>query len=226
MSGRILIVDHAGAERVLDEGALGAVGFDCRHCDGFEAALARLPDPALDLIFLSIGAEAPAGIGPVLTFLARLRTGAEGARLPVIISLQLPGTEQRLALLEAGADEVMVPPVPTVLLQARLRNLLRARDTETELARREATHQALGFSEAAAGFAPRQRIAVISPHDGTGAIARCGLPGPLRHVDPKAFFAAADHEEDLFVIDGAAPGRAALPARELYRIVAELRSRS
>ena len=42
MSGRILIVDHAGTGRALDEGALGAVGFDCRHCDGFEAALSQL----------------------------------------------------------------------------------------------------------------------------------------------------------------------------------------
>ncbi|WP_282025453.1 diguanylate cyclase [Limimaricola cinnabarinus] len=226
MSGRILIVDHAGTGRALDEGALGAVGFDCRHCDGFDAALSRLPDPALDLVFVATGAGAPGGSGAVLAFLARLRIGAEGARLPVIISSPPSGAGQRLALLEAGADEVMVPPVPTVLLQARLRNLLRARDTEAELARREATHQALGFSEGAAGFAPRQRIAVIAPHDGAGAIAHCGLPGPLRHVDPTAFFAAADHEEDLFVIDGAAPGRDALPARELRRIVAELRSRS
>jgi two-component system cell cycle response regulator len=226
MSGRILIVDRIATERALQESALIAVGFDCLHCDGFEDALARLPDPSIDLLFVPTAPGVQADFDATLTFLKRLRAVPNGVRLPVVVAGRWPAGGERLALLLGGADEVVVAPVSTTLLQARIRNLLRARDTEDELSRREATHQALGFSEAAATFAPRQRIAVISPEAERGMTAYRGLPEPLRRIAPQGSFTEAGHEEDLFVIDGAGLCRAGHPARELYRIVAELRSRS
>ncbi len=226
MSGRILIVDRIATERVLKESALVAVGFDCLHCSGFEEVLVRLPDPSVDLLFVPTVASCREDLDATLAFLKRLRARPDGRHLPVVVAGHWHEEGERLALLLGGADEVVVAPVSTTLLQARMRNLLRARDTEDELARREATHLALGFSETAATFAPRQRIAVISPQAEEGEAAYQGLPGPLRRVAPQASFAETGFEQDLFVIDGAALCDAGHPPRELYRIVAELRSRS
>ena len=73
MSGRILIVDRIATERALQESALIAVGFDCLHCDGFEDALARLPDPSIDLLFVPTAPGVQADFDATLTFLKRLR---------------------------------------------------------------------------------------------------------------------------------------------------------
>ena len=225
MSGRILIIDRIATERGLQDSALAEAGFDCSHSAGFDAALERLPDPGIDLVFAPIR-SGEAHWRAAADFLEALRARPGGARLPVVMPGRWAEPGPRLALLRAGADEVTEAPMPTALLQARIRNLLRARDTEVELARREATHRMLGFSEAAAGFTPRQRVALISPESESAAAQGAGLPGPLRRVAPQENFAVVGREADLFVIDGQALRAAGHPPRELFRIVADLRSRS
>jgi two-component system cell cycle response regulator len=226
MSGRILITGRIATEAAQQGRTLVDAGFECDFCPGFEGILARLPDPGVDLVL----AELPEGdTGPkeITAFLARLRAMPGGERLPVVVQGHWTAGATRLALLEAGADEVAAAPVSSALMQARIRNLMRARDTLEELARREATHRMLGFSEAAPGFTSRPRTTLIAPErvQGTLVDARHLLCAP-RHVGPQGPFAAATREEDLFVIDGAALRAAGAPSRELFRIVAELRSRS
>ncbi|MCZ4260374.1 diguanylate cyclase [Limimaricola sp. G21655-S1] len=224
MSGRILIVDGIATQRGAHDALLAAAGFECLHCRDGAVALARLPDPGIDLLLLPLdGAADPAEARGLLE---RLRAGPATTRLPVVVTGRWPDPGCRLALLRAGADEVAEAPMQVALLQARIRNLMRARDTEGELSRRAATHQALGFCEAATGFTPRQKVAVITPRAENGTVARLGLRGATRRIAPQQSFAAEAGEEDLYVIDGAALRAEGQPSRELFRIVAELRSRS
>ncbi|MGR3463524.1 diguanylate cyclase domain-containing protein [Limimaricola sp.] len=224
MSGRILIIDRTAPAGGAGQGGLAEAGFDCAHCDSFDAVLERLPDPAVDLLLVHLPAQAAAHREAV-DFLRRLKARPGCDRLPVVMPGCWDEAGARLALLEAGACEVTDAPMPAALLQARIRNLRRARDTEEELARREATHRLLGFSEAAASFAPRQRITVIAPDRPEGGVD-WGLPGPLHRVGPHQTFAAAGREADLFVIDGAALCAGGHAQSDLFRIVAELRSRA
>ncbi|EYD70945.1 diguanylate cyclase [Limimaricola hongkongensis] len=225
MSGRILVIDKTAPDAGARAGALREAGFECIHCDSFESVLARLPDPAVDLLLAILPVDAAAH-REAMGFLRGLRGRPGCDRLPVVVPGGWHDAAARLALLEAGACEVTDAPMPAELLQARIRNLLRARDTRDELARREATHRMLGFSEASASFAPRQRITVIAPDPPEDGFADWGLPGPLHRVGPHRPFAAEGRGADLFVIDGAALCARGHARNDLFRIVAELRSRS
>ena len=115
----VLVVDDDAATREALERALRLEGFAVSTADGGRAALesvARRPPAAviLDVTMPDMGGR---------TVCARLR--ADGVRTPILILSARDEVEDRVAGLQAGADDYLVKPFAVAELIARLRALLR-----------------------------------------------------------------------------------------------------
>lgn len=140
---RILVVDDEPAVRSSLERALRLDGYEVElAADGHEG-LAKLGAEAVDAVVLDV-------LMPTMDGLAMCRSlRARGNRTPVLILTARDGVSDRVAGLDAGADDYLVKPFALAELQARLRALLRRstgtrsdgrlgfRDLEMEVGRRE-----------------------------------------------------------------------------------------
>ncbi len=227
MPGRILIVDRIATARILCRTTLNAAGYDCCGCAGPDEARQVLERGGIDLMVAELGDDPAA----MLAFVSEVRRAPATAQLPIIVPGLYRDAAARMAVLDAGADEVVDKPVPDALLLARIRNLLRARDSAAELALRDDTHRSLGlgFAEAPAMFRPPQSIVAITPRRGAALLDLTrGLPGRVVISDPMlpSFDMLPDAKPDLFLIDGAALRHQGRPVAELFGLVADLRGRS
>ena len=118
MSG-VLVVDDEPAVRQALQRALSFEGYEVRLApDGYTALEALLHDPA-DAILLDVSMPGVDG----LEVCRRLRAG--GDRTPILMLTARHATADRVAGLDAGADDYLVKPFALEELLARLRALLR-----------------------------------------------------------------------------------------------------
>ncbi|MDN6876242.1 two-component system, OmpR family, response regulator/two-component system, OmpR family, response regulator QseB [Pseudomonas citronellolis] len=116
---RLLLVEDDSA---LGEGVrtgLRQEGYTIDWLKDGASALHALQHEAFDLAVLDLGLPRMDGV----EVLKRLRAG--GANLPVLILTARDATEDRIAGLDAGADDYLVKPFDLDELKARLRALLR-----------------------------------------------------------------------------------------------------
>jgi two-component system OmpR family response regulator len=102
---------------------LGQAGFEVEHAGDGERAQSRLLQTDFDAAVLDIGLPKVDG----LTVLKRVR--AVKPALPVLVLTALDGLEDRVAGLNAGADDYLTKPFDFPELEARLRALLRRAQT-------------------------------------------------------------------------------------------------
>jgi two-component system, OmpR family, response regulator MprA len=116
---RILVVDDELAVRTALERALRLEGYDVELAsDGIEA-LERLPEAAPDALVLDVLMPRMDGIA------ATTQLRARGDRTPILLLTALDAVADRVAGLDAGADDYLVKPFALEELLARLRALLR-----------------------------------------------------------------------------------------------------
>ena len=116
---RILVVDDEPAFRQAISRALALEGYDVDEAgDGVEA-LERLADGGADAVVLDVAMPAPDG----LEVARRLRDA--GDRTPILMLTARDAIDDRVAGLDAGADDYLVKPFVLRELLARLRALLR-----------------------------------------------------------------------------------------------------
>jgi two-component system, OmpR family, response regulator QseB len=133
---RILIVED---DRLLGDGlcnGLRASGFSADWLADGAAADTALASTPFDLVVLDLGLPGQDG----LAWLRRWRRRAR--RVPVLILTARGELEQRIAGLDAGADDYLVKPVQLAELAARIRALLRRSHAQPEP---DWTHGALRF---------------------------------------------------------------------------------
>ena len=116
---RILVVDDEDAVRAAVRRALILAGYEVELAAGGAEALALLAERAPDAVILDVLMPGVDGI-EVCT---RLR--AAGDRTPVLMLTARDAVGDRVAGLDAGADDYMVKPFALQELLARLRALLR-----------------------------------------------------------------------------------------------------
>ncbi|MGC9369236.1 MAG: diguanylate cyclase [Paracoccaceae bacterium] len=158
MPGRILIADDVATNRIVMKAKLSQACYDVLLAEGGQRALDMARAERPDLILLDLMMPDMDGI----TVCRQLRADPATAGIPVIMVTAQRGSAAKMRALKAGADDFLSKPLDDMILLARVRSLLRARETAQELALREGTRRALGFEEAPQGFVPQGRIALVA----------------------------------------------------------------
>jgi two-component system, OmpR family, response regulator MprA len=123
---RVLVVDDDSAVRRSLSTALGRDGYEVVAAEGGNAALTHLAAVNVDAIVLDVAMPEPNG----LEVCRRLR--ARGDRTPILMLTARDLIDDRVAGLDAGADDYLVKPFALAELRARLRALLRRNAASAE----------------------------------------------------------------------------------------------
>jgi two-component system response regulator MprA len=118
---RVLVVDDDPPLRRMLERTLAAEGFEVTVAADGGGALAAAERYAPDVIVLDVAIPAPDGLA-----VAR-RMRAKGLPTPILMLTARDAVPDRVAGLEAGADDYLVKPFAVAELVARLRALTRRR---------------------------------------------------------------------------------------------------
>jgi two-component system response regulator MprA len=114
----LLVDDDAPVLRMLRR-TLGAEGYEVRAAPDGGAALAEVERSVPDLIVLDVAMPGMDG----LSVARRLR--GRGLAIPILLLTARDAVEDRVAGLDAGADDYLVKPFASEELSARVRALLR-----------------------------------------------------------------------------------------------------
>ena len=158
MPGRILIADDVATNRIVMKVKLSEACYDVLQAGGGRRALEMARAERPDLILLDLMMPDMDGIAVC----RKLRADPATAGIPVIMITARRDSAAKMQALKAGADDFLSKPLDDMILLARVRSLLRARETAQELALREGTRRALGFEEAPQGFARQGRVALVA----------------------------------------------------------------
>ena len=123
---RVLVVDDDAAVRQSLATALGRDGYEVLAAEDGNAALAHLVAGSFDAMVLDVAMREPNG----LEVCRRLR--ARGDRTPILMLTARDLVDDRVAGLDAGADDYLAKPFALPELRARLRALLRRNAASAE----------------------------------------------------------------------------------------------
>jgi two-component system cell cycle response regulator len=157
MIGKILIVDDVSTNRIVFKVKLTAAGYNSVMAgDGASCLnLARAEVP--DLILLDLMLPDMSGID----VLSQLKSDPLTRRIPVVMFSSEHDPAQRLAALQAGAEDFLSRPIDDQTLLARLRGLLRAREVVGGFSSHEGELGLFGMAEAAAPFQMPGHVALV-----------------------------------------------------------------
>jgi two-component system cell cycle response regulator len=203
MTARILIVDDVPSNARLLDAKLSAEYYQPTIArDGFEGlAVARSWQP--DLILLDVMMPGMDGF----ECCRKLKQHPDTLHIPVVMVTALGQPAERIAGLEAGADDFLTKPVDHATLMARVRSLVRLKRLLDEWRARGETARALGFG--AEHMAPPSvagaRVLVVDPSDEGAEVIQTALMS--EHLVPsharspaEAMALAAAPDFDLVVV--------------------------
>ena len=143
MTARVLVVDDLEPNVKLLEAKLRAEYFDVVGAFSGVEAINRAKTEQPDIILLDVMMPGMDGFEACRI----LKKSQETAHIPVVMVTALDQQADRVAGLEAGADDFLTKPVEDVALFARVRSLTRLKMMTDELRMRYATGQGLGVVE-------------------------------------------------------------------------------
>ncbi len=154
------MVDAVPTNRIILRVKLSAAFYEVVQAASGHAAIAMIRKAKPDLVMTS--SDLPDMSGRALC--AAIQRDPANARTPIVIIHGEEDAHERLASLSAGADDVLVRPIDDLVMLARLRSLLRARDAEAELQLRDDTRRALGlgFEEETNAFTQPATVNLIT----------------------------------------------------------------
>jgi two-component system, OmpR family, KDP operon response regulator KdpE len=117
-NGEVLVIDDEVQIRRLLRVTLEAGGFVVRDCDSGQVGLSEIALKRPDIVVLDLGLPDMSGV----EVLRRLR---EWTQIPVLILSVLGNEDDKVAALDAGADDYLTKPFNGRELLARLRVMMR-----------------------------------------------------------------------------------------------------
>src|SRR6202040_804101 len=156
MTARVLVVDDVAANVRLLEARLSAEYFDVITAMSGADALAICQRAECDLVLLDVMMPDMDGF----EVCRRLKENPATQHIPVVMVTALDQPSDRVAGLDAGADDFLTKPVSDLVLIARGRSLARLKMMTDELRTRAVTSKEIGLENPA-------REAVMD--DGRGA---------------------------------------------------------
>lgn len=143
MTARVLVVDDLEPNVKLLEAKLRAEYFDVIGAFSGQEAIDRAKAEQPDIILLDVMMPGMDGFETCRI----LKQTPETAHIPVVMVTALEQQADRVAGLEAGADDFLTKPVEDLALFARVRSLTRLKTMTDELRLRYATGKDLGVVE-------------------------------------------------------------------------------
>ena len=160
MTARVLVIDDIPSNVKLLEAKLTAEYFEVvTGFNGMEA-IAKTEECNPDIILLDVMMPGMEGFEAC----RRIKSNPKTAHVPIVMVTALDQPSDRVAGLEAGADDFLTKPVEDAALFARVRSLVRLKMMTDELRMRESTGQSMGLLDPAETLienVPPGRILVI-----------------------------------------------------------------
>lgn len=160
MTARVLVVDDILSNVKLLEAKLSAEYFEVVTAFNGLEALAKIEEHSPDIVLLDVMMPGMDGF----EVCKRIKANPKSAHIPVVMVTALDQPSDRVAGLDAGADDFLTKPVDDSALFARVRSLVRLKMMTDELRMRETTGQSMGLVDPAESMsepAPAGRILII-----------------------------------------------------------------
>ncbi|MEM9676734.1 MAG: PleD family two-component system response regulator [Pseudomonadota bacterium] len=141
MTARVLVVDDIVANVKLMQARLMAEYFEVLTASNGPEALALCAQGKCDIVLLDVMMPGMDGY----EVCRRLKADAKTAHIPVIMVTALDQPSDKLAGLEAGADDFLTKPVNDIALTTRVKSLARLKMVTDELQLRVSTNEGLGI---------------------------------------------------------------------------------
>lgn len=203
MTARVLVVDDVLSNVKLLEAKLTAEYFEVVTASNGIDALARIGEHQPDIVLLDVMMPAMDGF----EVCRRIKKNPASAHVPVIMVTALDQGSDRVAGLDAGADDFLTKPVDDAALFARVRSLVRLKMMTDELRLREATGSSMGLldpAETLSEASPTGRILLIEdrPETVSWFISALGRDNSLIVLDAfeDALTCVRDGNFDLLVV--------------------------
>ena len=205
MTARILVVDDIEANVRLLEAKLSAEYYQVLSATDGPTALALAAAEHPDIILLDVMMPGMDGF----QVCRRLKDDPATRHIPVVLVTALDGRADRIAGLEAGADEFLTKPIDDLVMFARVRSLTRLKLVIDELQAREASGRRMGVIAGAAarlaGTGGRVLIVDDNERQGQRMSAELGVEHrPVVETDPEKAHLTARGPVDLVIINIAA----------------------
>ncbi|MDO8379452.1 PleD family two-component system response regulator [Phenylobacterium sp.] len=205
MTARILVVDDIEANVRLLEAKLSAEYYEVLVAYDGPTALAIAAKEKPDIVLLDVMMPGMDGF----QVCRRLKDDPETRHVPVVLVTALDGRADRIAGLEAGADEFLTKPIDDIMLFARVRSLTRLKMVIDELRDREASGRRMGVI---AGAASRLggtggRVLIVDDHERQAQRIAAELAiehRPIIESDPEKALMTAKGPVDLVIVNAAA----------------------
>lgn len=148
MTARVLVVDDILSNVKLLEAKLTSEYFEVVTAYSGMEALGKIEASDPDIVLLDVMMPGMDGF----EVCRRIKTNPKTAHIPVVMVTALDQPSDRVAGLDAGADDFLTKPVDDAALFARVRSLVRLKMMTDELRMRESTGQGMGLSDPADSF--------------------------------------------------------------------------
>src|SRR5450432_990894 len=145
MTARVLVVDDILSNVKLLEAKLSAEYFEVITAFNGLECLARMEEAVPDIVLLDVMMPGMDGF----EVCRRIKSNPKTAHVPVVMVTALDQPSDRVAGLQAGADDFLTKPVDDAALFARVRSLVRLKMMTDELRMRESTGQGMGLVDPA-----------------------------------------------------------------------------
>ena len=160
MTARVLVVDDILSNVKLLEAKLSAEYFEVITAFNGLECLSKTESGAPDIVLLDVMMPGMEGF----EVCRRIKANPKTAHIPVVMVTALDQPSDRVAGLEAGADDFLTKPVDDAALFARVRSLVRLKMMTDELRMRESTGEGMGLidpTETLTENNPTGRILII-----------------------------------------------------------------
>lgn len=146
--GRILVVDDNRDNLEVLATRLRFRGYEIDTATRGEDALERVASKTPDLILLDVMMPGMDGFEVA----RRIKSDPELPFIPIILVTARSATQDKVAGLDAGADDYLTKPINFAELEARVRSMLRIRELQHELEEKNRTLARLSISDGLTGL--------------------------------------------------------------------------
>lgn len=176
--GRILVVDDNQDNVEIIATRLRFRGYDVIEAANGESALARVAEKPPDLILLDV--MLPDIDGYEIS--RRIKGDESMPFLPIILVTARDSTQDKVAGLDAGADDYLTKPINFPELEARVRSMLRIKRLQDELEEKNRELERLSISDGLTGLFNHRHIHGLA-HDEFERAARTDEPLSIAMID-------------------------------------------